>query len=95
MCLDRYVPFSLTFQPWLKDMEIAKAVGPCKECPPTRTDLFGTLNDGQCTDVKCWRRKMAAFIAINEDKEPDLAFVTKSYGEPQTPWAASRSDYEA
>jgi hypothetical protein len=26
--LDHYVPFSLTFQPWLKDMEIAKAVGP-------------------------------------------------------------------
>ena len=39
--------------------------------------------------------EVAAFIAINEDKEPDLAFVTKSYGEPETPWAASRSDYEA
>jgi hypothetical protein len=26
--LDHYVPFSLTFQPWLKVMEIAKAVGP-------------------------------------------------------------------
>jgi len=60
--------FRSRFQPWLKDMEIAKAGGPCKECPATRADLFGTLN-GQRTDVKCWRRKMGAFIAINKDKE--------------------------
>lgn len=83
----------LGYQPWIT-FGLAGVVGPCKECPPNREDLFGKQKDGQCTDLKCWRRKMAAFIAWKKEQEPDLALVTKSYGKPETPWAISRSDYE-
>src|ERR1019366_5398801 len=30
---------ALSNQPWLRDAEIAKIVGPCKECPPNRAAL--------------------------------------------------------
>jgi hypothetical protein len=83
----------LAFQPWLKDAAVAKAVGPCKECPPNREDLFGKSKDGQCTDLKCWRRKMAAYIASVKEAQPYLALVSSNYGKPETPWAIGKSDY--
>jgi len=84
----------LSFQPWLKDAAVAKIVGPCKECPSTREDLFGKTQDGTCTDLKCWHRKMDAFIAWKKKEVPELAFVSADYGKPNTPGALGRNSYE-
>lgn len=85
----------LKFQPWLTDADVAKAVGPCKECPPNRESLFGKVKEGfQCTDLRCWRRKMAAFVAYKKETEPELALVSEQYGESEAPWAMSAGDYE-
>lgn len=73
----------LAFQPWVKDVEIATIVGPCKECPPVREALFGSVKQNECTDLKCWKRKMDSYIAhrIKTD-ENGLVPVVKQYGTP-------------
>jgi len=49
-------------QPWLNNIEANEAVGPCKECKPSMSSLFGDVKEGACTDLKCWKRKMAKYI---------------------------------
>jgi len=92
--IERHYANPLRFQPWLKDAAIAKIVGPCKECPPIREALFGSIKTGQCTDLRCWERKMAVFIAHKQETEPALAFVSSFYGKSDVPWAISRSEYQ-
>lgn len=84
----------LAFQPWLKDEAVAKIVGPCKECPPTREDLFGKVKEGQCTDLRCWGRKMKAYLAWRKEQEPELALVTTAYGKAESEGVLSQSNYE-
>jgi ParB family chromosome partitioning protein len=90
----------LAFQPWVKNSDIAKIVGVCKECPPVREALFGSVKDGQCTDLKCWKRKMDAYIThrIKTD-ESGLVPIVKQYGTPERKTFAgmtvlSESNYE-
>jgi hypothetical protein len=56
--------------------------------------LFGQVKVGQCTDLKCWRRKVAAYIAWMKEQQPELALVSESYGKPENSAAMSRSNYE-
>jgi|SRR5580700_597805 ParB family chromosome partitioning protein len=83
----------LSFQPWAKDPAIAKVVGPCKSCPPNRPSLFGAVKEGQCTDLRCWSNKMAAYLKHRLDEDDSLVMVTKSYGTPNMKGTISRSDY--
>jgi len=84
----------LSFQPWLKDEAIAKVVGPCKECPPNREDLFGKVQSGQCTDLKCWQRKITAYLKWRKEQDPELAFVTMSYGKSEVPGVITQSNFQ-
>lgn len=71
----------LSQQPWIGDPELEKAVGKCQECPPNKSDLFGTVKEGACTDLKCWKRKMAAYIDHRVNKEKLLKISHEySYG---------------
>lgn len=83
----------LAYQPWLNDAEIAKLVGPCKYCPPNRPSLFGAVKEGQCTDLRCWGNKMAAYIKWRLDDDEGLVMVSKAYGAPNMKGAISKSDY--
>ena len=80
-------------QPWLTDKEAAKAVGPCKECPPIRASLFGDVREGQCTSVACWQRKMAAYIEYAKKQNPDLVLVSTAYGGEMPKGILSRGQY--
>ena len=83
----------LAFQPWMKDEAVAKIVGPCKSCPPNRPSLFGAVKEGQCTDLRCWGNKMAAYIKWRADNDDALVMVSRSYGTPNMKGAVGRSDY--
>lgn len=80
--IERNIYSQLDNQPWLKDKEAMKAVGPCKECDPKRASLFGEIKEGACTSLKCWARKMDAFVEWRV-KEGKLIRVSNEYG--QTP----------
>jgi ParB/RepB/Spo0J family partition protein len=83
----------LSRQPWLKDKAANEAVGSCKECPPVRQSLFGDLKEGQCTTLKCWERKMTAYIAHLKATNPGLLEVSTNYGKAPS-GVLSKSDYE-
>jgi ParB/RepB/Spo0J family partition protein len=78
-------------QPWLKSAETMKAVGKCVECEPTRASLFGDVKEGACTDMKCWKRKMDAYLA-DRIKTEKLKAVSSEYGEGAK-GTISRSEY--
>ncbi len=73
---------SLDNQPWLKSKELMKAVGECVECEPNRASLFGPVKEDACTDLKCWARKMEAYID-HRAKTEKLAKVSVDYGTPK------------
>lgn len=77
--IDANVYTSLDNQPWIKDAEMMKVVGECKECEPNRASLFGAVKEGACTDTKCWNRKMEAYVA-HRVKTEKLVKVSDSYG---------------
>lgn len=52
----------MQYQPWVGNPELEIVVGPCQECPPNRSSLFGDVKEGNCTTFKCWERKMKAYI---------------------------------
>jgi ParB family chromosome partitioning protein len=85
---------ALSNQPWLKSAEIAKVVGPCEECPPNRAALFGEIKAGQCTDLKCWTRKMKAYLAWVIKENPDVLLVSSRYGDTGAKNVLSKSQYE-
>lgn len=89
--IDETIYNNLDNQPWLKNPEAVKAVGKCQECEPDKASLFGPVKEGACTSLKCWARKMEAFIAWRV-KEGKLAKVSSEYG--QAPKGVyGRSDY--
>jgi len=88
-----HITSQISFQPWLNDKDAAKAVGPCKTCPPNKGSLFGDIKDGQCTDLADWTRKMALYVAYRIAKEPKLVKVTKEYGKAPA-GLLGRSNYE-
>ena len=54
-------------QPWTagSDKEVEewkKIVGECKECEPNKASLFGQVKEGNCTNTKCWERKMGKYV---------------------------------
>jgi ParB family chromosome partitioning protein len=65
-------------QPWLKSPEAP--VGKCVECKPNRMSLFGDVKEGACTDLKCWSRKLAAYVAWR-GKAGKLVRVSDEYGD--------------
>lgn len=81
-------------QPWLNSKEANEAVGKCKECQPNRNSLFGEVKEGACTDLKCWSRKMKAYINYVAERENTLLLVSKEYGTPETKGVIGRSEYE-
>jgi ParB family chromosome partitioning protein len=83
----------LKFQPWITDAAIAKIVGPCKSCPPNRPSLFGDIKTGQCTDLRCWENKMAAYLKWRLDENKGLVMVAKTYGTPSMKGAIGKSNY--
>ena len=86
---------ALKNQPWLTNAEAAKAVGPCKECPPNRAALFGEIKAGQCTDIRCWKRKMALYIEFLAANNPDnTVLISTQYGQPNQKNVLGRSQYE-
>ena len=85
---------ALANQPWLKDASIAKIVGPCKECPPNRAALFGNIKDGQCTDLRCWERKMKRYFDSVVEQDPETVLISSSYGKPDRANVLSKSQYE-
>ncbi|RJQ67316.1 MAG: ParB/RepB/Spo0J family partition protein [Desulfobacteraceae bacterium] len=71
----------LSFQPWLKNEEANKAIGPCKFCPPNNPTLFGDVKEGACTSTKCWEYKMQKYIDfIVNSSEPRMTKVASHYG---------------
>lgn len=78
----------LSFQPWVKDAEIAKAVGPCTICKPVRATLFGDIPEGKCTDAKCWKTKMDAYIKYMLGQNPNLIQIAKENG--RSPWMTAK-----
>jgi ParB family chromosome partitioning protein len=83
----------LSYQPWMTDPAIAKLVGPCTSCPPNRPSLFGMVKEGQCTDLRCWGNKMAAYLKWRLDGDENLVMVSKGYGTPEMKGAIGRSSY--
>ncbi|MCX6785943.1 MAG: ParB/RepB/Spo0J family partition protein [Candidatus Komeilibacteria bacterium] len=82
---------TLENQPWLKSKELMAAVGPCKECEPTRASLFGEVKEGACTNLKCWERKMTAYIE-HRKQESKLTKISSEYSQPAK-GCLSKSEY--
>lgn len=81
-------------QPWVGNEEAMKAVGPCNEACgiiSSVESLFGPVKEGVCTSLKCWRNKMANFIAWKA-KEGNLSKVSNEYGKAGS-GVCSRSEY--
>ena len=76
--IERRIHSSLENQPWLKSPAAAKAVGNCVECSPNTATLFGDVKEGECTDLRCWERKMEKYIAWRV-KEMKLVQVSSEY----------------
>ncbi len=74
-------------QPWLKDPKAMEAVGECKECPKNTDTLFGPETKGACVSVKCWRRKMDAFLKWKLSQKPGSVLVSTSYREAKGMYA--------
>lgn len=82
----------IEFQPWVGNEELEKIVGPCKECAPNRMSLFGPVQEGKCTSIVCWGRKMKAYID-REAKEKKLVKVSGEYGAKPEGAKYGKSDY--
>jgi len=86
----------LANQPWLKDVEALAAVGPCKECPKNTSTLFGDLKAGECVSVKCWRRKMDAFLKWKLKQNPGSVLVALDWESARNEKGALSTDkYQA
>ena len=85
-----YSPISR--QPWLGDKEMEKVVGPCVECKPVSASLFGPVKAGACNDLKCWKRKMDAYVNYRAKKD-HMTKVSDEYSNPEK-GILSKSDYE-
>ncbi len=59
----------MEFQPWIGNKELMEIVGSCVECPPNKSSLFGDFKEGQCTDMKCWKRKIGKYFDYIAKKE--------------------------
>lgn len=70
----------LAFQPWLKDKEAMKAVGPCIECPKNTDTLFGEVKEGACTTTRCLKRKLLKYIKWVKENNPEILFVRNDWG---------------
>jgi ParB family chromosome partitioning protein len=90
--IEREFYHPLAFQPWLKNKAAADAVGPCKECPPNVATLFGDVKTGQCTDLKCWARKMQLYIKWRMAADKELEPISKEY-RTQIPGVYSKTEY--
>lgn len=66
-------------QPWLGDKDAEAAAGKCVECKPNLASLFGPVREGACTDLKCWTRKMNAYVSYRAQKEK-LHKISDEYG---------------
>lgn len=85
-----YSPISR--QPWLGDKEMEKVFGPCVECKPVSATLFGPIKVGACNDLKCWKRKMDAYVNYRAKKD-HMTKVSDEYSNPEK-GILSKSDYE-
>jgi ParB family chromosome partitioning protein len=92
--IEQHFSNSLDNQPWLTNAEIAKIVGACKECPPNRAALFGNIKQGQCTDLKCWTRKMGLYLDWIVEQNPEIVAVSDRYGTTAAKSILSKSQYE-
>lgn len=66
-------------QPWVGNTAAEEAVGPCKECPPNRSTLFGEVKAGACTSLNCWARKMKKFVAWKKEQTEGAVLISESY----------------
>lgn len=94
--IEKNIYSPLERQPWLGNKEYEKAAGPCVECKPQSLSLFGPVKEGACNDLKCWKRKMDAYVnyiskKAQENKKP-IAKVSDEYSNPGK-GILSKSDY--
>lgn len=78
-------------QPWVGKPELEAIVGPCVECKPNTMGLFEMMKTGACTDKKCWKRKMDAYIG-HIAKAEQRTRVSSEYGSPEK-GVKSKSEY--
>lgn len=84
-----YSPISR--QPWLGKKELEAIVGPCVECKPVSASLFRPVKAGACNDLKCWKRKMDAYVKYRAKKD-HMTKVSDEYSNPEK-GVLSKSDY--
>lgn len=90
--IEEHIYSPIEFQPWVGVKELEKAVGACKECEPNRMSLFGPVQEGRCTSLVCWGRKMQAYID-HAAKEKKLVKVSGEYGPAPKGVKYGKSDY--
>lgn len=73
--IDREFFTHLVRQPWLTDKSAAAVVGECRECPKNVDTLFGPAKAGACVSVKCWKRKMDAYLSWRLKQSPKSALI--------------------
>lgn len=76
--IDENINSPISRQPWVGNKELDKVVGPCVECKPVSASLFGPVKSGTCNDLKCWKRKMTAYVNYQAQKDK-LAKVSDEY----------------
>ena len=89
--IEEHVYSPLERQPWLGNKEYEKAVGPCVECKPASLSLFGPVKDGACNDLRCWKRKMDAYVNYRAKKEK-MTKISDEWSNPKK-GALSKSEY--
>jgi ParB family chromosome partitioning protein len=68
--------------PWKKDdASLLPAAGACTVCPKragTNPQAFPDLGPQTCTDINCFRAKMAAFVKLSLDAHPGALHIASS-----------------
>ncbi len=78
--------------------ELEAAYAGCHECAGRGGDLFGKSAAGACSNPLCFLRRVAAYVAFERQKDPDLLLLSGEYGQAEKYGDAqervySRSEY--
>jgi ParB/RepB/Spo0J family partition protein len=70
---------SMDTPPWKGDAEAQAVFEGCEECKGKGGTLFGKDAAEACTNPKCYAQRMAAYIALETGKHPELVRLTGGY----------------
>ena len=90
--IEKNIYSPLERQPWIDNKEYEEAVGMCVECKPVSASLFGPVKEGACNDLRCWKRKMDAYVNYRAKKD-HMTKVSDGYSSPEK-GILSKSDYK-